>query len=534
MFFDRQGRCLKTNRIGLSIMGYPESEVLGRKLIDFSPEKMKPDIECAVEKVLIGEQVAFETIQIRPEQPTIIWSVILNPVCGRDGSVVGFVGIFSDITERKQVDENLRQSLSLLQATLESTADGILVVSVTGEIVSFNARFAKMWHLPDDMLTSGDDKVALQFVLDQLRDPQSFLSKVEALYAHSEEESFDVLEFKDGRIFERYSRPQRMQDEIVGRVWSFRDVTERKVANEALRKSERKYRELVETANNIILRCSPSGEIIFLNEFGSNFFGYLESEIPGCNVVGTITPDTESISRNFRPLMEIISENPAAFEQNINEYMRRDGRRVWIAWTNKSVCDVEGNLVEVLRIGTDITERMRAEELLQRLATLDSLTGISNRRAFDISLREEWKRAQRGGYSISLMMIDVDVFKKYNDTYGHIKGDECLRQVAKTLKQDAQRPGDLVARFGGEEFVIVFSMQEDQQATLYAKKICRDIEALKIPHEKSDISNYVTVSIGVASIIPKRDISWVDLIKSADAALYKAKKEGRNRMIFAG
>lgn len=136
--------------------------------------------------------------------------------------------------------------------------------------------------------------------------------------------------------------------------------------------------------------------------------------------------------------------------------MRRDGRRVWIAWTNKAVCDVEGNLVEVLRIGTDIPERMIAEEQLQRLSTLDSLTGISNRRAFDISVCEEWKHAQRGDNWISLIMLDVDVFKKYNDTYGHIKGHECLRPVAKTLKQDAQRPGDLVARFGGEEFVIVF------------------------------------------------------------------------------
>ena len=117
--------------------------------------------------------------------------------------------------------------------------------------------------------------------------------------------------------------------------------------------------------------------------------------------------------------------------------MLRDSHRVWIAWTNRAVFDIEGTLVKVLSIDTDITESQRTKKPLQRLSTFDSLTGISNRRAFDISLNEEWKRAQRGGYKISMMMIDGDQFKKYNDTYGHLKGDECLRQVAKALKQDA-------------------------------------------------------------------------------------------------
>jgi PAS domain S-box-containing protein len=285
--------------------------------------------------------------------------------------IIALAGLFlyrkasQEIHRRKLADEDQTRSLSLLQATLESTTDGILVVNSAGEIISFNARFVEMWRLPDDMLSSGDDRQALEFVLDKLRDPQGFLNKVEDLYSHPEEESFDVLEFKDGRIFERYSRPQRMRDDIVGRVWSFRDVTERKIAYEALRENERKYRELVENANSIILRCSPSGEIIFLNEFGCKFFGYRDGEINGCKMVGTITPENESTGQDRHHRMESICENPAAFEQNVNEYMLRDGRRAWIAWTNKAVCDVEGNLVEVLRIGTDLTERKMAEEALR-------------------------------------------------------------------------------------------------------------------------------------------------------------------------
>ena len=213
--------------------------------------------------------------------------------------------------------------------------------------------------------------------------------------------------------------------------------------------------------------------------------------------------------------------------------LRKDGTMIDISLTLSPIKDVSGKITGASAIYHDISARKQAEELLRSLSTIDSLTGIPNRRAFDAFLDKEWKRAQRGGYKISLMMIDVDQFKRFNDTYGHLKGDECLRKISKTLKQDAQRPGDLAARFGGEEFSIIFSMQEDQRAIGFAKKICSDIEALKIPHEKSDVNDYVTISIGIASMIPTPNVSQVDLIKSADDALYKAKSEGRNKVSVA-
>ena len=144
-------------------------------------------------------------------------------------------GILVDITERKRAEEALATSLSLHRAILDSTADGLLVVDRDGRIVSFNRRFAEMWRLPDDVLSSGDDDRALAAVLGQLREPRRFIDKVRALYAAPEAESFDELEFLDGRTFERYSRPQRVGGEIVGRVWSFRDVSERHRAEQALR-----------------------------------------------------------------------------------------------------------------------------------------------------------------------------------------------------------------------------------------------------------------------------------------------------------
>jgi two-component system sensor kinase FixL len=150
----------------------------------------------------------------------------------------------SEIAERVRTQEALAQSVSLLQATLESTADGILVVDKVGKIVNFNQRFAEMWRLPDEVLASKDDDRALAFVLGQLCDPDQFIAKVQALHSRPEAESFDVLEFNDGRVFERYSQPQRIETQVVGRVWSFRDVTERKQTQDELEQQNARLKAL--------------------------------------------------------------------------------------------------------------------------------------------------------------------------------------------------------------------------------------------------------------------------------------------------
>jgi two-component system NtrC family sensor kinase len=187
-------------------------------------------------KALSPQSIMF---RITRKDGKMLWMEhVCQAVIGNQGEFLGVRASNRDITIRKQAEEKLSNTLSLLSATLESTADGILVVNREGKIARFNQKFLQMWHIPESVIASKDDRKVIDFVLEQLKDPETFLTKITELYASDEAESFDMVEFKDERIFERFSQPQKLGNTVVGRVWSFRDITERKRAENALRESE--------------------------------------------------------------------------------------------------------------------------------------------------------------------------------------------------------------------------------------------------------------------------------------------------------
>jgi len=168
-------------------------------------------------------------------------------------------------------------------------------------------------------------------------------------------------------------------------------------------------------------------------------------------------------------------------------------------------------------------------DVLENLSTLDGLTGIPNRRRFDDFLQREWMRSIREGYQLSLVMMDIDQFKAYNDNYGHAAGDECLKRVAQQLYTMPHRPADFIARYGGEEFVSVLPKTDIEGALTVAEKMRLEIETLKIPHAYSSVSDILTISLGLSTIFPLKDLSPKILINGADKCLYESKKNGRNR-----
>lgn len=189
-------------------------------------------------------------------------------------------------------------------------------------------------------------------------------------------------------------------------------------------------------------------------------------------------------------------------------------------------------LVQMQRALVKLAGQLNEANLeLQRLSMTDGLTGIANRRMFDLSLAREWRRCLRLKKPMSVVMLDVDNFKKYNDRYGHQDGDDCLRAVAQEVSRSAPRPGDLVARYGGEEFVMILGETDEDGAQWVAERIRQHVAGLSLPHKDSPYG-HVTVSCGVSSVLPSQDLSVEMLVKSADNALYLSKNQGRNTVTF--
>lgn len=271
--------------------------------------------------------------------------------------------------------------------------------------------------------------------------------------------------------------------------------------------------------------------------------------------------------RNERPdiiLLDIILPDIDGFDV-AKEIRRLQGENDWTAIIFLSVMSKDEDLAQGIEVGGDdylmkpvgrvvlrakvnamhrlvrmqraligLTERLNGvNQELQRLSTTDGLTGIANRRLFDESLDREWRRCRRIKKPLSIILFDVDFFKKYNDKYGHQTGDECLRLVAKEVSRTASRPGDMAARYGGEEFVLILAETDQEGACWVADRIRQNLSALKIPHDDSDYK-HVTISCGVVSVVPGEELSAEKLVKSADIALYIAKEQGRNRVECLG
>ncbi|QYF93328.1 diguanylate cyclase [Massilia sp. PAMC28688] len=185
------------------------------------------------------------------------------------------------------------------------------------------------------------------------------------------------------------------------------------------------------------------------------------------------------------------------------------------------------------RVRTQLTVK-RQSDALRELTLTDGLTGVANRRAFDERLQGEWRRCARAQMPISLIMVDIDQFKHFNDHYGHQAGDACLQQAGAAMRRAAMRPQDVVARYGGEEFAILLPQEDLAGAETVARKVLDEIAALKIAHERSSICPFITVSMGVASITPHGQVEPATLVKNADSLLYRAKAAGRNRYLTDG
>ncbi len=247
-------------------------------------------------------------------------------------------------------------------------------------------------------------------------------------------------------------------------------------------------------------------------------------------------PDAEPYHRTVGLVLPVFLAFMIAAAWRVNRAMVRALR---LQFENQQLnLHLRADLERHVHVEAQLREAKRRLEALARelrqLSAEDGLTGIANRRHFDQVLLREWRRATRGRYPLTLVLLDLDYFKDFNDRYGHQAGDECLREVGQVLRAHCRRSGDMAARYGGEEFAVVLPGTGREDAREVAARICADVQALAIPHETSPSGPVVTVSAGVASVVPDRNGAPADLIELADGALYRAKGSGRNRVCVAG
>jgi diguanylate cyclase (GGDEF)-like protein/PAS domain S-box-containing protein len=400
---------------GTSLSGWTRENLLGSHSLDLVHPDDRPRAAELVRQLRSGRGEGMLECRVQKIDGSYAWieaslRAIRDPV---RGIPTGILNIVRDITERKRAEESRAFHQSLLGAIHEGSLDGILVVDDHGKAVSYNQRFAEVWHIdtpdvPCSLLKPTVevlDERLLSQCLHKAKDPAAFLARVQELYADRDAVDQCQVELKDGRILERYTTTLHTDEgRYLGRVWFFRDITERIQAEHKLK---------------------------------------------------------------------------VAYEE------------------------------------------------VEKLAVVDPLTGIANRRRFEEYLNAEWRRAIRECEPLSVVMADVDLFKLFNDSYGHVRGDECLKQIAETALEVVTRAGDVVARFGGEEFAIVLPNTDEKGALEIARQLWSAVLKQRISHEASPCG-IVTISAGCATITPHLAIRPTQLVDLADRAMYEAKRQGRN------
>jgi len=320
-------------------------------------------------------------------------------------------------------------------------------------------------------------------------------------------------------------------------LYSISLVLDRKRAvEEKLREIVALHQLVTENSRDVIILADFDGHRSYVSAAASRLYGWRPEELLGQKSLDLVHPaDREQVH-------VVMSSLRAGVETGMVECRVRkaDESYLWVEASLKVIVDpITGKPTGILNMVRDISDRKAAEaklkdayRALEAMAITDALTHLANRRHFDQYLTAEWRRAIRDRTPLSLLLLDVDEFKAYNDTYGHLRGDSLLKQVAEAAQEVVTRTGDLVARFGGEEFAIVLPNTCNQGAMEVAAEVCDAVRQRRLPHEATPLS-YLTISIGCATLVPQRGQHAATLIQLADDALYAAKKNGRNQVCNA-
>jgi diguanylate cyclase (GGDEF)-like protein/PAS domain S-box-containing protein len=290
------------------------------------------------------------------------------------------------------------------------------------------------------------------------------------------------------------------------------------------------FKLLADNSSDVIIQCDADGVAQYASPSLFRLIGIEPSEIIGKTHLSYVLP------QDLPELQALAARQATGFGDAVATFrmVRKDETVIWVEGSGRTVLNPASGQMNFVIVLRDISDRKALEEKLSKLALTDGLTGIANRRAFDEALENEWRRTKRGSGALSLLLLDLDRFKAFNDHYGHQVGDDCLRSVAATIRTSLKRAGDFAARYGGEELAIILPDTDSAGAVAIAEVVRAGVEALCISHVgNANGGGLVTVSIGAATALSRVGGSVqmpAGLLQAADTALYKAKQKGRNRV----
>ena len=506
--------------LGYEPYEFPQNYTTWRGLVH--PDEIDRVEEQLNECVERGDGFSIE-FRMRTKSGDWAWVLTRGKVVeyDKDGRPLRMVGVLTDISERKRIEEALKESEVRYRHIFESLQDVYFQTDNDGRIRIVSPSVRNAGWTQEELIGSPTIKV--------YADPGDREVLLSVLLKKGYVSDYDLtLRKKDGtQIMASLSARLLFTDDGypdgIGGV--LRDITDRKMAEEVLQYETALLDAVVNCSQEGIYLLDVERERVLENQRARDLWG--------------ITEDVDDSEARVMHLIHSLKDAGPLRDKLAHLLARpRDSIQVELELKDGTVLDCHSVPVNGMagknygRLWTfrDITQLRHYAQMLEKLSGTDGLTALANRRHFDEVLEREWQRALRNQSSVSLLMIDIDFFKAYNDRYGHLMGDDCLRFVAKAIAETVQRPTDLTARYGGEEFACILPDTDLDGALAVAHKIQESIRALNIPHSGSTVANYVTVSIGVASVIPSEGQPSDQFVDSADMSLYQSKQGGRNQV----
>jgi len=545
--WDQEFRVAYWSKQAEELFGWKAEEVLGKTMYEwrFIFEKDLELVNRSVDKSLGGNYTTCENRNYHKDGSVIYCVWYNSTLIDESGNLISMLSLAQNVSDRKRTEQALRHSENQLRTFLNNAPTPMTIKDLEGTYLSVNQEFAYLLQIPEAEILGKKDYDF--FPMENVKNIHNW--ELQAIFegiAVSFEETAELFDGLHTFVVTKFPLMDA-QDKPYAVAGIYLDISDRKKMEAILKESEAKFQKI----------AIASPEVIYITvrqPDGTTKFEYANVAIE--ELLGISLDDLMAKSNIHYEMFH--PDDLPTFEQELTHSMATlqifrhewriitpQGKIKWIksqarpelrdngdvAWYGFAIDISERKQTEIALVEAEVNLRKINQEL-ERLINLDGLTQIANRRCFNDRIVIEWQRLHREQQPLSLLMFDVDYFKRYNDLYGHQIGDECLIKIAQAVNHLMRRPADLVARYGGEEFIVILPNTHINGAIAVADRIHEAIKNLQIPHQDSIVSNIVSISMGIACDIPNLERSPYVLINQVDHALYEAKQQGRNRSVL--